>query len=62
MKYFFVLFFSFWVLGIQAQKSLNGKIIVAGTKEPIPNASVFLSNTSVGTISKENGQFTILNF
>lgn len=45
-----------------AQKSLNGKIIVAGTNDPIPYASIFLSNTSVGTVSKENGQFTIANF
>ena len=49
-------------LFVNAQKSLNGKIIVAGTNDPIPYASIFLSNTSVGTISKENGQFIIANF
>lgn len=49
-------------LFVNAQKSLNGKIIVAGTNDPIPYASIFLSNTSVGTISKENGQFAIANF
>ncbi|MFL9484404.1 carboxypeptidase-like regulatory domain-containing protein [Chitinophagaceae bacterium LWZ2-11] len=38
---------------------LAGKVIAANNKQPIPSASVFLSNTSVGTISNEKGEFLI---
>lgn len=47
---------------IIAQKKLSGKIMSAGTNISVQAASVFLSNTSVGTVSKEDGSFTIENF
>lgn len=47
---------------IAAQKKLLGKVVVAGTGTPIPAASIYLSNTSVGTVSKEDGSFSIENF
>jgi len=45
-----------------AQQSLKGKIIASDTHKPVVSANVFLSNTSVGTISDENGMFTISRF
>lgn len=45
-----------------AQKVLIGKIIASDSKQPIASASVFLSNTSIGTTSKDNGSFIIQPF
>lgn len=41
-----------------AQK-LSGKIIEANSKKPIAAASVYLSNTSIGCVSNNNGEFTL---
>lgn len=59
MKSIFVFILTILVVNIHAQKKLSGKIIVEGSQIPISSASIFLSNTSVGTISKEDGQFVI---
>ncbi len=45
-----------------AQKVLIGNIIASDSKQPIASASVFLSNTSIGTTSKDNGSFIIQPF
>ena len=52
---------SFFV-DINGQVLLKGKVLAAGTRLPIPLANVFLSSTSVGTISAEDGSFIIQNF
>jgi hypothetical protein len=59
MNYLFTLLLCSLVLGVQAQKRLIGKIVDAGSQLPISSASIFLSNTSVRTISKEDGVFII---
>lgn len=41
------------------QQSLKGKIVEAGTQKPIAGASVFISNTSIGTVSNSKGEFEI---
>ena len=41
--------------------SITGKVISTASKSPIPRASVFLSNSSFGTISKDNGTFALNN-
>lgn len=46
----------------QAQKALWGKLLSADNNQPIPNASVYLSNTSIGVMSKEDGSFSINPF
>lgn len=43
-------------------QTLNGKVLAAETKQPIAAASIFLSNTSVGTIANDKGEFTIARF
>jgi hypothetical protein len=45
-----------------AQKVLIGTILSKDSKMPIASASIFLSNTSIGTISKDNGDFVLQPF
>lgn len=42
-----------------AQTKLSGKIIDSISKQPLSGVNVFLSNTSIGTISDKNGEFVI---
>ena len=42
-----------------SQSKLTGKIIDTLTKQPIAGASIFLSHTSIGTVSDERGEFLI---
>lgn len=62
MKIILAIIFSYLSFIVCAQTTLSGKIVMAGTNMPIASASVFLSNTSVGTISKEDGSFIIEKF
>jgi len=41
--------------------SITGVVTSAESKKPIAGASVFLSNSSVGTASRDNGAFTLAN-
>lgn len=52
-----VLFFVLLGLTASGQKSFTGKVFNANTKLPIASASVFLSNTSIGTTTDEKGVF-----
>lgn len=45
-----------------AQKKLIGNVLAKDSKLPVASASIFLSNTSVGTISKDNGDFVLQPF
>lgn len=47
--------------GVIAQ-TLQGKVLATDTREPIAAASIFLSNTSIGTIANDKGEFTIARF
>jgi len=38
---------------------LRGKVLDADTRKPVPSASVFLSNTSIGTAANEKGEFVL---
>jgi len=53
------LWLSSWCCLLAAQTPLTGKVIAADTKQPIPAASVFLSNTSIGTVTDSKGLFAI---
>src|SRR5580704_18970705 len=39
--------------------SVGGKVVDEKTKQPMPNASVFCQNTTVGTITNAEGNFTL---
>jgi hypothetical protein len=41
--------------------SITGVVTSADSKKPIAGASVFLSNSSVGTASRDNGAYTLAN-
>jgi hypothetical protein len=43
-------------------QSVKGKVLYADTRKPVAAASVFLANTSMGTFTNENGEFTIAHF
>ena len=54
--------FSFFVLFslpflVFSQRFLKGLVIEAGKNTPVPGASVFLSNTSIGTVTNSQGAF-----
>lgn len=39
---------------------VSGKVLDAGSKQPLAGASVFCQNTTVGTVTKEGGEFKLL--
>jgi len=51
----FFLLFPFWIRGQQ----IRGKVIDNSSGKPLGKASVFISNTSIGTITNENGEFVL---
>ena len=61
-KYIKIIFFSIWVLQqsfAQSEFNLKGKILDADTKKTIPYAYVRIENTTIGTVSNENGLFSL---
>jgi hypothetical protein len=46
-------------LPVLAQKTIKGAVLDAETNKPIPGASVFLSNTSIGTTADGAGRFEL---
>lgn len=59
MKNFLLIVFCCLVQFAISQAKLTGKVIDTGTKQPLAGVSVFLSNTSIGTVSNEKGEFLI---
>jgi len=58
-KPFFFLILSFFTICSFAQFTLNGKVVDAETKEPLQGASVFAQNTTKGTTTNSEGNFSI---
>src|ERR1700750_2377669 len=42
-----------------SQSGLKGKVISGETQRPLASVSVYINNTSLGSITNEDGQFTI---
>ena len=59
MRFFLSFFLLFIVNAATAQLSLSGVLSEAGTGKRLAGASVFLSNTSIGTASNDSGGFTL---
>lgn len=62
MRNWFVIFLLMVASGSFAQSTLKGKVIAADSKKPLPVVNVYLSNTSVGTLTNEAGEFIIESF
>ena len=62
LKHLLIIGFLSIALSINAQKVLRGKLVASDSKKPVAAASVFLSNTSIGTVSSEDGSFIINSF
>lgn len=45
----------------KAQLTVSGKVTSAADKQPVAKASIFLSNTTVGAASAEDGSYTLVN-
>jgi len=55
------IFLLFAGLVVKGQNFLvSGKVVDAGSKQPLAGASVFCQNTTVGTVTKEAGEFKLL--
>ncbi len=53
-----ILFFVFTSL-ITAQQLLKGRVIDSESLNPLPNANIVIEGTSIGTVSKINGTFSL---
>jgi hypothetical protein len=54
-----VLLFLFFSLASVAQYTVSGKIIDSATREPMAGASVFCQNTTVGSATNKEGEFSL---
>ena len=59
---FILIFFTSCFLTSSAQTVLHGRVIAFDTHKPVTLANIFLSNSSLGTLTDENGEFTITKF
>ncbi|MGV3530116.1 MAG: carboxypeptidase-like regulatory domain-containing protein [Flavisolibacter sp.] len=60
MRYFLLLILLTAGVTAHAQKRITGVIIDAETKAPVPKASIFINNSSIGTTANEDGKFALL--
>lgn len=54
--------FLLWSLTGFTQVDLGGKVLSSDNKAPVASANVYISNSSIGTVTDEKGQFVIRNF
>jgi hypothetical protein len=54
---FIAALFSFAVFSQEKTFSITGKVVDEKTKQPMPGASVFCQNTTIGTITNSEGKF-----
>lgn len=58
-RFLFILLFVAFSSIAYSQFNLKGKVVNAETGQPLPSISVYLNNTSIGTITNEKGEFAI---
>jgi hypothetical protein len=60
MKLFFSLFFLLlFTVPVFSQYTLKGRVIDSASKEPLRGASVFCQNTTIGTATNKEGEFSL---
>lgn len=62
MRNVFIFLLCFFSATISFAQSLKGKVLFADTRKPVVGASVFLANTSIGTVTRDNGEFVLPDF
>jgi hypothetical protein len=55
----FCILIIFFIAPSFSQTTITGRVIDSSNKKPIPNASVFLSNTTIGNQSSNDGNFIL---
>lgn len=56
-----ILFVLFFYLSSSAQSSIKGIVVNETTGAPVTGSSVFISNSSIGTVTDSKGEFSIVN-
>ena len=56
---FFVLWLWFVPYTIYGQRTVSGRVVEAGSNDPISGASVFIANTSMGDITDSTGRYQL---
>jgi CarboxypepD_reg-like domain len=56
-----LIIFVFFCQTLFSQSIIKGKVISTDTKSPLPAVSVYLNNTSIGTITNDKGVFILRN-
>ncbi len=59
MKYILAFSLSFFCLQAFAQLEISGKVVDFNTFEPIESASIYIQNSTVGTVSNIDGKFLL---
>jgi CarboxypepD_reg-like domain len=59
IRHGFIFLFLFSSFIVAAQFNVSGRIVDSATKEPMPGASVYCQNTTVGTATNKQGEFTL---
>jgi hypothetical protein len=60
LKYFFGILISLFSINTYAQTEIKSKIVDFLTFAPIENASIYIENTTIGTVSNSDGKFVLL--
>ncbi len=58
-RFLFFLLLIFFSVAANAQFTITGKVVDAETKEPLSGASVYCQNTTSGTTSNKQGEFSL---
>src|SRR5688500_3045953 len=59
LRYGLIFLFMIFDLLAQGQVAVSGKIIDAESKEPLNSASVYCQNTTIGTTTNKQGEFSL---
>ncbi|MFN8335709.1 MAG: carboxypeptidase-like regulatory domain-containing protein [Cyclobacteriaceae bacterium] len=62
MRLFAILMLSVGWMQANSQNELSGQVLDSVTRQPVPFANVYFSNTTIGTISNDKGEFVLRGF
>lgn len=59
MKYIYYLVFASVVLSLNAQQKVIGTVLDSTSSKPLRDVNVIISNSTIGTITNDNGSFSL---